>query len=187
MQPPPYIPTLSLSHKFRFLSGTNSGNFSITRGNLLNLLVTATTAITTVRQATAVRLKSVEVWTNPTALGSAPPGVRIEWLGENSPSTIMSDVPMGVRPGHIRAIPPPSSSNRWWSISGMSEADVLFVLGLPANAVIDVTLDMRLVVNESPVAGDVPAGAAVGQVYCDYLDGLASGKLNPDGGYLALP
>lgn len=152
----------------------------------MNLLLVAPTAITTVRIMQAIRLKSVEVWTNPVALGSAPTDVKLEWLGENSPSTLIEDVSMGIRPAHIFAVPPPSTSNKWWSISGGSETDVLFKLYLMANSVIDVTCDCRNVDDEAPTAGDVPAAASIGQLYGDYLDGLTSGKLLPVG-YIVLP
>lgn len=186
LQPPPFIPTISLSHKFRFTNGANIGNFNITRGNLLNLLLVTPTAITSVRLLEAVRLKMVEVWGNPVALGSPPALTSVEWIGENSPSTIVSDRGMGVRPAHVRTTPPSDSSNRWWSISGTSESDILFVLSIQANSVVDITLELRFVETESPTAGDIPAGAVIGQLYGDYLDGLASGKLAPEG-YTALP
>jgi hypothetical protein len=71
-------------------------------------------------------------------------------------------------------------------MSGFSETDVLFNLTLPVNSVIDITVDMRMVEQENPVAGDIPAGAALGQVYGDYLDGIASGGLTPVG-YTVIP
>jgi hypothetical protein len=186
LQPPPFIPTMRLSHKFRFNNGANSGTFTILRSNILNLVLYSTSATLTARIFQAVRLKRVEVWGNPVALGSPPSQVSLEWIGENSPSTVVSDTGMGVRPAHVRSEPPPSSSNRWWSISGTSESDQLFTLILQANSVIDVTLELRLVEQEAPTAGDVPAGASLGQLYGDYLDGLTSGKLVPEG-YTALP
>jgi hypothetical protein len=171
---------MKLSHKFRFNNGANNGTFTITRANLLNLILYSTSAVTTARIFEAVRLKRVEVWGNPVALGSQPNQVSLEWIGENSPSTVISDRGMGVRPAHVRSEPPPSSSNRWWSISGTSESDPLFTLIIQANSVIDVTLELRLVEQEAPTAGDVPAGASLGQLYGDYLDGIASGKLAPE-------
>jgi hypothetical protein len=186
LQPPPFIPTLSLVHKFRYVNGANSGNFNITRGNILNQVLVATTAATTVRIFQAMRLRSVEVWSNPVALGAAPNSLQLEWLGENSPSTAINDSGMGVRPAHVVSSPPPSSSNRWWSISGTSETDVLFNLNIPTDCVIDVVCECRLVESETPTAGDIPAGATVGQVYGDFLDGLASGKLAPIG-FIQLP
>jgi len=186
LQPPPFQPTVGLSHKFRFTNGANTSNFSVSRANLLNLLLVGTSATATVRLIEAIRLKFVEVWSNPVALGAAPASCQIEWLGENSPSTVISDAGMGVRPAHVASAPPSSSSNRWWSVSGSLESDVLFILGLPVNSVVDVTVDLRFVESETPTAGDIPAGASLGQVYGDYLDGLASGKLAPVG-FNALP
>jgi hypothetical protein len=181
IQPPPFTPTVSYRHKFRFTNGANNGAFAITRANMLNLYLTTPTAITSARIIQAIRLVSVEVWTNPVALGAPPSNCSIEWTGENSPSTIVESTGMGVRPAHVFSNPPPSSSNRWWSITGMSESDVLFLLSLPANSVIDVVADVRQIENEGPTAGDVPAGATVGAIYGDYLDGLVSGKLSPVG------
>jgi len=151
---------------------------TITRKNLLNLVVVATTAVTSSRIIEAVRLKSVELWTNPPALGSAPMTCSVEWIGSNAPSTIISDTTMGVLPAHVLAKPPPNSSNRWWSMSGTDEADPLFTLVVPSQTVCDVRVNLRLVDSEAPVAGDVPAGATVGQVYYDFLDGIG-GQWNP--------
>jgi hypothetical protein len=71
-------------------------------------------------------------------------------------------------------------------MSGNQETDPLFSLSVPANTIIDITVELRLVESETPTAGDVPAGATLGQLYGNYLDGLVSGKLAPDG-YTALP
>jgi hypothetical protein len=190
LQPPPFTPTLALSHKFRFVSGGNSGTFGITRKNLLNLVVMANSTTTTVRLFEAIRLKNVEIWGNPSALGSAPVTLQLEWLGENSPSTVVSDTSMGVRPAHVSSSPPPSSSNRWWSISGTSESDVLFNMTVPTDCVIDVTTELRFVEQEAPTAGEAAVAATSGQVYGDYLDGIVTGvgssSLAPVG-YVVLP
>jgi hypothetical protein len=153
----------------------------ITRKQILNLLLMATSATTTVRLFQAVRLKRVRMWSNPTALGQPSDACQLEWLGENSPSTVISDSSMGVRPAHVNSLPPPSASNRWWSISGQLESDVLFALTFPANTIVDVTVSARLVEQESPTAGDIPAGASLGQLYGDYLDGITSSILSPIG------
>jgi hypothetical protein len=66
-------------------------------------------------------------------------------------------------------------------MSGTDEGDVLFDMILPANTFVDVTIDLRLVEQETPTAGDVPAGAALGRLYGDYLDGIISGLCAPVG------
>jgi hypothetical protein len=176
LQPPPYVPTMKLSQKFRFTSGANSGTFSVTRANILDLIGYATTPTSAVRLFEALRLKRVEIWGNNTA--GALQNVELEWIGENSPSVIISDTSMGVRPAHVRSTPPTESSNRWWSLSGFSETDVLFSLTVPINAIIDVQLEARVVEKEAPTLLSVlPVGATVGQLYGNYLDGITSGKL----------
>jgi hypothetical protein len=186
LMPPPIQITRKFDHTFRFSNGTNSGTFTITRANLLNLLLLTPTATTSTRLFEGVRLRSVEIWSNPSALGSAPTSVSLEWVGENAPSTVIGDTTMGVRPAHVFSSPPALSSCAWWSLSGTLETDPLFTIVVPTNSIIDVQVSVREIDTESPTGADVPAGATVGQVYGDYLDGLTSGKLAPVG-YTPLP
>jgi len=187
VQPPAFTPTVrTKSHKFRFVNAAGTGGSAINRRNLLNLLLVATSATSSVRIIEGIRLRLVEMWANPTALGSAPNTLQIEWIGENSPSTVISDTSMGVLPAHVRTTPPPSSSNRWWSMSGSLETDQLFSLVLPANTIVDVTVDMRFVEQEAPTLGDIPVGATLGQLYGNYLDGSTTAVLAPVG-YTVLP
>jgi hypothetical protein len=187
LDPPSFVPTLEVAHRFRFIVPVGAdGTQSITRKNLLNLVLVATSATTTVRLIQAIRLKRVSVWSNPiVGVGSSAESplvtTSIEWLGENSPSTLISDTSMGVRPARVRSRPPPSASNRWWSISGFSETDVLFVLTYPGSSVVDVEVDIRLVEQEAPTAGDTPVGATLGQVYGSCLDGITTSALRPVG------
>lgn len=183
---PPFTPTIKFSHKFRYVNGTNAGSYTITRMNLLNQVLVATGATDAVRIFEAVRLRMVEIWANPTALGSAPTTCSLEWLGMFGPSTVVSDTTMGVSPAHVRTSPPRASSDQWWSMSGFNESDSLFTMVLPADCVIEVILDVRLVEQESPTLGDPVTGATPGQLYGDYLDGSSSGKLAPVG-FTVLP
>jgi len=187
LSPPAFEATIGTSHRFRFTCAAGNGGAVVTRKNLLNLLQLATSAVTTVRLLQAVRLRSVEVWTNPVALGSAPTTCSIEWVGENAPSVVESDISLGVRPAHVRSSPPQLSSSQWWSISGQQETDQLFILSLPANSIVDVIADIRFVESEAPTAGDIPAGASLGQLYGNYLDGIAGSTLTPFPNYVAIP
>jgi hypothetical protein len=180
---PSFVPTVCTSHTFRFQSAARSGTVTITRGNLLNLLVVATSAVTTARILEAVRLKRVRMVCQPAALGgsTAATEITLEWLGENSPSTIIDDQAVGVQPAIIDSTPPASASNRWWCMSGTQEADNMFALTFEVGTVVDVTLELRFVDNETPTAGDVPVGATLGRMYGDYLDGITSAQLSPVG------
>lgn len=182
ISPPPFVPTMSYAHKFRFTNGATAAvDVPVTRENLLNLVQIGASATTSARLFEAIRLRSVEMWTNPVALGSPPTTCSIEWLGENSPSVVVSDISMGVRPAHVRSLPPPASSNRWWSMSGSLESDDLFSLTLPANSIVDVIADCRVVEAENPTAGDGSTSLSAGKLYGGYLDGLSSGIFTPTG------
>jgi len=183
---PPYVPTVCFNHKFRFVGTSTGHNVPISRANLLNLLVVAVTSSTTARLFEAVRLKCVEMWCNPPALGQQPTTCTLEWFGNNAPSTTRSDSTMGITPSYLKCKPPANSSNRWWCITGGDEAEELFAIGFSPNAIVQVTLECRMVESEAPVSGEVPSGATPGAIYCDYLDGIVTGYLSPLG-YVALP
>jgi len=181
LSPPPFQPTVRLPHKFRFVNGANSGTYGITRAMLLNLLQEGTTTgATSYRLIDSIRVKKVEVWANPSALGSAPTTVSIEWLGENGPSTIVSDTTMGVRPAHVSAVPPPASSNRWWSHTGSTESDSVFSLVLPIDCVVDVSTEVCLFDSQAAgTAGDIGGTSILGVLAYGPLDGYAGSKLTP--------
>jgi hypothetical protein len=181
ISPPQFVPTIGVTHRFRFNSGSNSGTYSITAQRLLNFMQIATSAVTAVDIIQAIKLSSVELWTNPQALGADPTSVSLEWnSSSNSPSILISDTSMGVRPAHIRCTPPINSSASWWWVQGGAGAE-LFKLVVPANTIIDVVMELRVVDTDTPSAGDTPAGATIGQMYGGYLDGLTSGMLAPIG------
>lgn len=188
-EPPQFQPTLKVNQRLRYLNTTSQSTVSITRGNLLNLYETALTANTASRLFAAVKLRSVEIWAAPaTNAGSSTLTASCEWLGVNAPSTIQSDSSLGIaRPLYVKAIPPPDASNRWWSLTGSNEAEVLFKLIVPGNAIVDIVISARLFELETVAGGDAPAGAVAGTLYENYLDGLASGLLVTQNGGLALP
>lgn len=188
LAPPPFVPTVKASHRFRFSNGANNGSFAITDHMLSNLLCYATSTTTSVRLIQAYRMRRVEMWANPPALGSAPTTCSVEWNGDNAPSTVVSDTTMGVRPAHVSSVPPAQSLARWWHAPGSDVDDTVtqFTISLPADSIVDVILDLRFVETEAPSSGDTTTGASLGQIYGDYLDGRTSGKLAPVG-YVALP
>lgn len=180
--PPPFRATIACSHRFRFENTVDGGTSSVYRKDLLNLYLCADSSTSTVRVLEAVRLKSVEVWANPAGIGSPPTAMSIEWQGENAPSTITSDTAMGVRPAHIRSLPPPMSSSKWWSMSGQQETDPLFTLRLPDYCIIDIVCELRFVDIETPVVGQTGVGLTLGRLYGGYLDGYSTGNtLKPVG------
>jgi hypothetical protein len=190
LSPPEFVPTMSLGHKFRFSSVTQTfTSLPITRAMLLNLYTLADTTTLQWRVITAIKLNRIRMWCQPPALGSAPSTCVVEWKGLNSPSTIHSDTAIGVRPAFVSSRPPPDSSNRWWSISASNESEVLVNLSGAAGTVIDVDCSVRFADDEGAVNGESGTGAAAtaGQAYWNYLDGFASKILTPVGGVRVLP
>jgi hypothetical protein len=187
--PPEFVPTFAIGHKFRFQnSNTAATALPITRAMLLNLYTMATTTTNQNRLITAIKLVKIQVWGQPPALGSAPTPSVVEWVGNHAPSTIHSDTPIGVNPSYVKTRAP-ADSNRWWSISGTDESEVLCKLSAPVGSTFDVSVTLRFADDEAAVSGENGTGAAatVGRVYWNFLDGFTSGKLIPVGGVTLLP
>lgn len=157
---------------------------------LLNLYSMATTTTNQNRIITAIKLKRVRVWGQPAAVGAAPASVQIEWVSNQAPSTLHSDMAIGVRPAFIETKPPADSSAKWWSISGSNETEVLFKLSSVGGGIqVDIQTAVQFADDEGAVSAEngTAASATVGKVYWNYLDGFASKQLSPVGGVTVLP
>jgi len=188
--PPEFVPTFAIGHKFRFTSVAQTlASKPITRAMLLNLYTMATTTTNQFRLITGIKINRVTLFGQPAALGSAPSTVQVEWTGAQAPSTIHSDTAIGVRAAIVRSRPPVDSSNRWWSISGSNETETLMLISGPAGTIVDLDCSVRFADDEAAVSGEAGtgAGATVGTVYWNYLDGFASKVLAPVGGVRVLP
>jgi len=191
--PPEFESTFSTGHKFRFTYDATGGNLftslPITRAMLLNLYTMATTTTNQFRLITAIKLNRVQMWCQPPALDGVTHTVSCEWRGANAPSTIHSDSTIGVRPAYVSTRPPEHSSSGWWSISGNLETEVLCALSGAGGTIVDIDCSVKFADSEAAVAGEAGtgAGAVVGTVYWNYLDGFTSNVLIPIGGVRALP
>jgi len=157
---------------------------------LLNLYTMATTTSLQSRIITAIKLKRVRMWGEPNALAGAPSSIVLEWVGTQAPSTLHSDTAIGIRPAFIQAKPPSDGSERWWSISGNNETEILMKLSsIGTGVVVDVQAEIRFADDEAAVAGEAgtPVSSSLGKVYYNYLDGFASKLLAPMGGVSVLP
>ncbi len=174
--PPQIVPSLSFGHRFRFqASGATTAN--ITVKDLGDLLCMATATTTAYQLASAVRIRSVEIW-GPPSSSLAPVTVSCEFssstIGMIGPSRIVSDTSVGsARVAHVKAKPPLDSQANLWQLS--TSANTLFTLVLPVGAIVDIkySLTMRDSSGFSVVTGTV-TGATVGQVYLRPLDSDAA-------------
>lgn len=179
---PRFSPTLTVSKRVRFSPPGAVNNASITRKNLLNLFEIAASAVTAYRLFESVRVMAIEVWSPSTSGLATPAYCSIEWLGSNSPSSVVSDMSMSTYPAYIKTSPPARSSAQWWSISGSDETDTLFAITCGAGSVVDVHLVAKLPDFEAGTLGDAPTGASTGTLYFNYLDGISSAGITPIGG-----
>lgn len=190
LDPPELVTTFSTGHRFRFISATANFSLPVTRAMLLNLYTMATTTTNQFRMITGIKLNRIRLWGTPPALGaSTQSAVGVEWKGQQGPSTEHTDVSMGVRPAYVSTRPPIDASNRWWSISGSNESEVIVNITTAVGTIIDIDTSVRFADDEAAVAAENGTGAAstVGQVYWNYLDGFASKKFAPVGGVTTLP
>ncbi len=161
-----------MTHTFRF-SATNSGGYSVTSDTLLNLYLVATAATTTARLFQAVKLKRVQVWAQPPALGSAAVSVSLDWdsgtgVAAFGGSWTVSDTTSGIEPAYIDSRPPRQSVAAFWINNGQTTA-TLFTFSVPTGAIIDLQVSCVLIDTETPTAGQTTTGATVGRVYGCYL------------------
>jgi len=188
VKPPSLEASISFGRTVRF-TAANSGVHSITRAQLLNLLVMTTGANTAYRICDAVKVKKIRIWGNPPGLASAGivPPCSVQWFSEAGPSKIVSDVGMGSTFGaKINTAPPQMSLAGFWSLTGTNEATVLFDIGCEAGDTIDVDLTFRIQNQFLTAAGaeaatmvSTTAAGTVGVVYGLSLDLNTTASLPP--------
>lgn len=151
--------------------------------DLLTSFVMATSATTANSLFTSFKLNSVEMW-GPMASDLVPVTVSCEFnfnttSGLGGPSKFVSDTSMGSNMcAHVKAIPPPGSTARFWQ-SDAASGDNLVLLNGPANTVVD--LSVSYVLNDSGSAGAAITlvAATAGIVYSRKPDVSSSGLLVP--------
>jgi len=188
VKPPQLESSISFGRTLRF-TAVDSGVHSVTRAQLLNLMVMNVSANTNYRICDAVKVRRVRIWGNPP--GNAAVGViapcSVQWFSEAGPSKLVSDVGMGSTFGaKISTVPPARSLAGFWSLTGTNEATTLFDLGCEAGDTIDVDLTFRvqnqfLTATGAETATSVAStsGGTVGVVYGLSLDLNTTANLPP--------
>lgn len=187
-KPPQIDSTIVCGRTVRF-TAANTGVHSVTRAQLLNLLVMQTGNNTAFRICDAVRVRKIKIWGNPPGLanvGVVPP-CTVQWFSEQGPSKLVSDVGMGSTFGaKVSTRPPLMSLAGFWSLTGTNEATLLFDISCEAGDTIDVDLTFR-VQNQFLTAGgaeavtsvSTTAAGTVGVVYGLSLDLNTTANLPP--------
>jgi len=175
--PPQLKPAIAISKTFRFQSNA-AVTGPISAAELSGVIVMATTATTSAYVITSARLRKVEAWALPTQGGG---GSEIEISGPITtpgPENRVTDISMGVTPAHCRWHPAPNSVPDLWFLNTTNQP--MFEIAVPANATIDVTMDLVLNFSDAPLAGPVPAAAVAGTIYGVPLDGFGGHLLPVD-------
>jgi len=203
-QPATYIPTTTVSRKFRFFAnGSNfatpnaAATFAITPARLGALQGIATAANTLIMLYETVKVKRVEVWASPPQSGgvvsvsvifSAPNlGVQGSALGK-------SDYSMGMsKPAYVSAKPSRTSQAAQWQTCQTNTGNAtLFEIYLNPNGItgqafiIDITLTLRMTTDARTANNSVTTSGALttGGFYNSFLDnnagGAGTGALQPD-------
>lgn len=186
--PFPLLATPALGHTFQFTALSVATETAITRQALLDLILTATSAVLGYPIIGAIKIKKIRIW-SPIVSTFVPETVQIEWNGGfYAPSAIHSAISEGLFPAKLETVPPPLSSPDLWSLAGASNlAEALFSVSAPQNSIIQLSVAIRLMDDEPQGTPVVLVGATAGKVYYSYLDGAANGIFQPSGGVSVAP
>lgn len=182
---PVFNSTVRWRHQFRFMASSALTGFAITRGFLLNLLSVGDQNVASAgsnllsRLSSGVKLNRIEMRCPTGSTDVTVTTLALEWQSALGPTTEVSDTGTALHPPFISSSPPRQSVAGFWSLSGSSEGEGLFLLTVPTGTVIDVWTDHILQDGESPVTQVPTNNPVVGAVYCLALDGITSNVLKP--------
>lgn len=182
---PQFQSTVRVKHHFRYQAVASAGPVSITRAELLNMLVVGVSSTQVARMFSGIKLNRVEIRALSVPNLAAGTDAQlltetIEWTSSYGPSSEVSDSGTPLHPPLLITAPPAQSLASFWSLTGSNESDVLFLLNITGGAIMDVWVDAILQDGQSPtVIGSFTSTPTVGQVYALALDGRASNNLVP--------
>jgi len=137
-----------LTRNLRYICTNVISNIDITGRCLLNLVVATNTATTTaINVYEAVRVLQVNLYFAPsssTGFGITADELILNWRGERSPDTRLTDRGTVSHPSCIKSRPPPESLAAFWVTNQSNIDTVLFNLTCPAYTIIDLSLCMTL-------------------------------------------
>jgi len=183
--PKPFqITDYSIRHnsQMRFICGSNF-NGEISYQNLLDCFLFAATAIAPYQVFTGVKVRSVEVWVQPSPVSVTPNIASVTFNGAANQiagdQRLHTAVSIGQQAGYIRAIPSRGSNAAAFQISN---ANGCFQIICQTGTIIGVNCTYVQDLNGLAVAAQAASvGATVGALYTRGLDGLpvATSKLLP--------
>jgi len=142
-------------------------------------MVLCTLATANARIFSGIRLRKIEVWASVASVGALAIA-SVEWLSEQGPSSVASDVALGTAELlHVTTTPPRASLAGFWSYQGISESTVLCNLVFPNNAIVDIEFEAIMQNGESAVNVVTTNSNTTGVLYMMYLGGPTTSLLAP--------
>lgn len=171
VNPPMFRSNIVHRHKFRFAASaaftkTLTGNAMLGAAGCMGTVVNTSVVLF----HTAVKVRSIEMWATPAALGGTAT-VSVNWLGgNNSPNIEVSDTTLSTATNaHVLAIPPVSSLAKFWQNVNVAPINICTLVG-PAGTIVDVDCDLILGDQDATLLVVAVATAALGQIYYLALD-----------------
>lgn len=144
--PPQNKPKPVCTRSFRYYATSAVTAIDITGRCLLNLVIATNTANTTgINVYEGIRLQRISMYYIPSSvdgLGNQSAELVLNWRGERSPDTRLSDRGSLSHPACIKSVPPKDSLADFWVTNQSNIDTVLFNLSAPANSIIDINLAM---------------------------------------------
>jgi hypothetical protein len=182
--PPALQTSPEVAHTFRFAADAALTAANITVRDVIaatgNICIVANSDLNSF--ASCVKVKSLTVWA-PSS--SSMKSIALSWAAESSgrePDEVVNKaVPAGMTlPSSLVFVPPSWALAGFWQIGPAAPTAVMFQISVPAGAIVDLSVSLRLSNTQTPVQSTV-GSAALGSVYYLALDGPGSNKLLPLG------
>ncbi len=176
--PPSFSSQPMSQRKFRFASTATLTNVDIQRKDMLSLLLAISTAGTSSVATgvfSAVKLDRIMIWGVPDSSVSVC-NININFPGNNSPDTRISDTGNPMYPAHISVVPPKSSFAELWTNTSSTQSEVLFEVQGSSNTEVIIDIQVTVVISDG-VANNYNLASAVGPgILAAYLDAHLNGS-----------
>jgi hypothetical protein len=179
--PPPIQTSLYFTHKVRFLVTSATATNVLVRGLLASAGVVCYTANAAARTLfSSVRVKRVQLWTEPNAASNDNSSLVWTPTNHNIPDVEFVDANMGTAMIGYQEHKPPKNSPAafWWNT--VDEGLSLFSVSCPVNSYMDVTMELCSSNNENGSAIAIATGIA-GNIYYLACDMPTTHRLSPVG------
>jgi hypothetical protein len=145
------------AYKMRFYESAG-GNRIVTRADMLNRLVMASSGSVGYRLFSAVKLNKLTIFATTDAPGSVI-NSSLQWLSTSGPSQLITETSTSAAyPSVIVSRPPKQSLASFWSQVGTNESEQLLIMKLNGGDMVEVEFQAVL---QNSYLGFNPAGTAI--------------------------